>query len=209
MQVERQAIKSPTDWSKAENSPRFMTHLRSAAEITFIATTPPRDPESSREVTGQMVREEASIICSACNTESLHITETLIIVSLQSKVLAERACNTADVAGRRTARSMKSVQEKTWTNSPLSPTIGTRRTHACPGGPFGRAGCSASFRSGNGSAMSLRTLLKGSFTDILAKDEWPEQLARAPTGIDIICAIFSAMLQEGEHAVTSWRFMSM
>lgn len=47
-----------------------VAHFRSAAETTLLATTPPRLPLSSREVTGQMVRPSDFMMLKAWSSGS-------------------------------------------------------------------------------------------------------------------------------------------
>mmetsp|Transcript_11852 Transcript_11852/g.25020 ORF Transcript_11852/g.25020 Transcript_11852/m.25020 type:complete len:230 (+) Transcript_11852:55-744(+) len=128
--LERQVMNSLTDRSRMSYCPRPITIFKSATDTTLIATTPPKSPESSLDVAGQIVRCSLSMTRRALSKKSSCCTETFSMDSRWSKVRAERDFRTAVGALNRVAKSRKSKQEKTWTTSPMLSTMGTRRTGA-------------------------------------------------------------------------------
>mmetsp|Transcript_16283 Transcript_16283/g.50219 ORF Transcript_16283/g.50219 Transcript_16283/m.50219 type:complete len:261 (-) Transcript_16283:181-963(-) len=195
----RHSMKSLTEPSRTANWPRLSTHLRSATEMTFIDTTPPRSPESSRDVAGQMVRCEEAMMRSASDTASSLCTDTSSIVSLRSKVRAARDFSTAVGSVNLSARCRKSRQEKTWSTSPRASTMGTRRTGAPDWLLLSRV-------------MSLSTSQSGVPAATGTNSEWLEQSASEPTAIELTRAIASeSLMLPAARAVmfTSLWLMSM
>mmetsp|Transcript_71093 Transcript_71093/g.156876 ORF Transcript_71093/g.156876 Transcript_71093/m.156876 type:complete len:206 (+) Transcript_71093:180-797(+) len=182
----RQATKSWTDRCSAAKSPERTTHFKSAVEITLLATTPPKLPESSRNVHGQIVNPSAFITVKAWSIGSSWFTETCKMVLRRSKTLALNDLSTAVGAVDFRAKFKKSRQEKTPTIS-LPSLNGTRRT--CP---WRFLRCRP--------AIKCSTSRRGVSTSSATKLQKLEQFARSPTCALQICCKHSAAFDQQEPA---------
>mmetsp|Transcript_71522 Transcript_71522/g.207069 ORF Transcript_71522/g.207069 Transcript_71522/m.207069 type:complete len:256 (+) Transcript_71522:437-1204(+) len=190
----RQATNSFTDRSKTSWWPSMMANFRSEAETTLLATRPPKAPESSFNVEGQTVDRMLSIVRSASTSGASFCTEASRIVPRRSKERADCDFNTAAVCWKRSARSRKSIQEKTCTTSPRSFKMGTRLG--------AKSSVLASFTP---AAMMRKMCRRGVFMRIGTYGQNPEQFANAPTGIEMTSVIASEVRLEPPalHIITS------